>query len=151
MSAEGAVPTLAVRTLVLLGLWLCLLSALACIWEVLALQMPDSPFHVGVLAGPIVQLRSFSFGLGVGALVLAQLWPQLYAPGRGLLVLGLLLVGSLLHVGALGYAAGQGMVGVQLLDPRLDARLVVYLRGFAHALCLLALIAVSVRAVRNFR
>jgi len=151
MSAEGAHPPLAVRTLVSLGLLLWLLSGLSCVWEVLALQMPDSPFHVGVLAGPIVQLRAFSFGLGTASLLLAWLWPQLYGPGRGLPVLGLLLVGSLLHVGALAYAAGQGMVGVQLLDPRLDSRLVVYVRGFAHALCLLALVAIGVRATRRFR
>lgn len=151
MSAEGALPSLAVRTLVLLGLWLWLLSGLACVWEVLALQMPDSPFHMGVLAGPIVQLRSFSFGLGTGALLVAGLWPRLYGPGHGLPVLGLLVTGSLLHVGALAYAAGQGMVGVQLLDPRLDARLVVYLRSFAHGLCLMGLITLSVRAVRRFR
>lgn len=151
MSADGARPPLAVRTLILLGLLLWLSSGLSCVWEVLALQMPDSPFHVGVLAGPIVQLRSFSFGLGTAALVLSWLWPQLYGPGHGLLILGLLVIGSLLHVAALGYAAGQGMVGVQLLDPRLDARSVVYVRAVAHALCLLGLSAIGVRAVRRLR
>jgi hypothetical protein len=151
MLAPGALPTLAVRTLILLGLWLCILSALGCVWELLALQMPDSPFHLGVLAGPIGQLRSFSFGLGLGSLVLAWLWPQLYGSGHGFLVLGLWLLASLLQAGALSYAAGQGMVGVQLLDPRLDARLVVYTRIFAHGLSLLALLALAVRAVRRLR
>ena len=58
-----------VRTLARLALSLCCISALACVWELFALQVPDSPFHFGVLSGPIVQLRNFSFALGLGALL----------------------------------------------------------------------------------
>jgi hypothetical protein len=138
-----------VRVLARLGLGLCLLSGLACVWELLALQMPDSPFHLGVLSGPIAQLRGFSFGLGLGALGLAGLWPGLYAAGEGRWVLWTLLAAATIQVLALGYAAGQGMVGVQLLDPRLDARLVVYARLGSHGLLLLGLSALLVRALRG--
>lgn len=135
--------------LLLLGLGLCVLSALSCVWEMLALQMPDSPMHVGVLAGPIAQLRNFSFGLGVGSLVLSLCWPQLFAAGTGKVVAWLWLAGALLHVAALCYAATQGMVSVQFFDPRLDARVVVYTRAIAHALSVGALLMVSARAVRE--
>jgi hypothetical protein len=132
-----------------LGLFLCLLSGLSCVWELLALQMPDSPFHIGVLSGPIVQLRSFSFGLGLGALALAAVWPSLYAEDEGRWLLWTLLGAALLQVLALGYAASQGMVGVQLLDPRLDARLVVYTRLLSHGLLLLGLGALLWRSLRG--
>ena len=137
-----------VRTLARLALCLCSVSALACVWELFALQMPDSPFHLGVLSGPIAQLRNFSFGLGLGALGLAWLWRGLYAAHEGRWQLWTLLSAALLQVMALGYAAAQGMVGVQLLDPRLDARLVVYVRLAAHALLLVGLFALLVRVFR---
>lgn len=148
MSPPASFP---VRTLLLLGLGLSLYSALCCVWEVLALQMPDSPLHVGVLAGPIAQLRNFSFGFGVGSLVLASVWSLLFGANESRWLMALWLAGALLHVAALSYAAARGMVGVQLLDPRLDARLLVYTRGLAHALTLAFLIAASVRALKNAR
>lgn len=137
------------RLLLLAGLWLCLVSGVACVWELLALQMPDSPFHVGVLSGPIAQLRNFSFGLGLGLLVMSTLWRSLYAADQALWLAYTLSGAAWLQVGALGYAAGQGMVGVQLLDPRLDARLVVYVRLFAFAALLIGLVTLLVRALRS--
>jgi hypothetical protein len=141
----------ATRSLVLVGLWLCLVGGVACVWELLALQMPDSPFHVGVLSGPIAQLRNFSFGLGLGLLVLSMLWRSLYSEGEARWLLFTLIGAALLQAGALGYAAGQGMVGVQLLDPRLDARLVVYVRLLAYAALLVGLVTLLVRAARRSR
>lgn len=138
-----------VRILVCLALGFCCLSAASALWEFLALQMPDSPFHLGVLSGPIAQLRNFSAALGLGALALAPLWPALYAPGQGRIVLALLLLGSSVLVAALAYAAGLGMVGVQLLDPRLDARLLAHGRAFGHGVLTLALALLLVRALRR--
>ncbi len=134
-----------------MGLALCVCAALANVWEMLTLQVPDSPFHVGVLSGPVSQLRGFSFGLGLGALALAWAWPVLYAPGEGALAARAYLLGGLTHVAALVYAASQGMVGVQLLDARLDARLVVYARGLSHVLVLGALGSLCWRAFRRTR
>jgi hypothetical protein len=139
----------AVRSLVRLALALLCLSAGAASWEFLALQIPDSPFHVGVLSGPIAQARNFSAVLGVGALALSSLWPRLYRAGEGRTALALGLVGTCALIAALFYAAGQGMVGAQLLDPRLDARLVAYARALGHGLLTLALLLVLVRAVRT--
>jgi hypothetical protein len=135
--------------LVRLALFLCCLSAGAACWEFLALQMPDSPFHVGVLSGPIAQLRNFSAALGIGALALAAAWPRLYAPDDGLPLFLLLLSGTAVLLGALLYAALQGMVGAQLLDPRLDARLLAYARALGHGLLTLALGLLLWRSLRR--
>jgi hypothetical protein len=137
------------RVLLRLALALCCLSAAAACWEFLALQMPDSPFHLGVLGGPIAQLRNFSAALGIAALALTPVWPHLYPEGAGRLVLGLMLVATSILLGALLYAASQGLVGVQLLDPRPDARLVAYARAAGHGLLLCALALVFLRALRS--
>ncbi|HEX6242074.1 MAG TPA: hypothetical protein VFZ61_14290 [Polyangiales bacterium] len=138
-----------VRTLARLALSLCCLSALACVWELSALQVPDSPFHFGVLSGPIVQLRNFSFALGLGALGLSAVWRRLYAQGEGRWQLWTLVGAALVQVAALTYAAANGMVGVQLLDPRVDARVVVYVRLVGHAALLVGLGALLVRVWRR--
>jgi hypothetical protein len=148
MPGSHSLPSAEVRALLRLGLSLCVCALLASVWEVLTLQAPDSPFHVGVLSGPVSQLRGFSFGLGLGALALAWTWSLLYPAGEGALAARAYMLGALIHVAALGYAATQGMVGVQVLDARLDARLVVYARGLAHVLVLGALGSQCWRAFR---
>lgn len=137
------------RLLLALGLAFWLLSALSSLWEGLSLQVPDSPFHVGVLAGPIAQFRQACFGFGTGAVFLWSVWARLFPRGTGKITLGLLVSGALLQVLALAYAAAQGMLAVQLLDPRGDARAVVYVRLFAHALTLGALSMLAARAVAS--
>lgn len=125
-----------------------LVAGLAGVWEVLALQWPDSPFHAGVLAAPVAQLGGFAFALGVALLAAAWLWPTLYAGARGRYALALLLAGAALQLGTLGYAAAHGLMAVQIIDPRPDARWLVSLRGVGHGLVLLALLDALVRALR---
>ncbi|HEY6879013.1 MAG TPA: hypothetical protein VI299_13390, partial [Polyangiales bacterium] len=115
----------------------------------LALQPPGSPLHLGVLAGPIGQLRNFTFAHGAAALLLAAVWMRLYDTGSSRWVAWLFVLGALIHTLALGYAAAHGLLAVQLLDPRLDARLVLYARAFAHALTCLGLPAVCIRSLRQ--
>lgn len=128
------------------GLWL--LAALACVWEVLALQPPDSPLHVGVLASPVAQLRGFSFGLGCVGAVMALCWERLYDVGRGRVVALSFALGALLHTAALSYAAARGLLAIQAFDPRADARYALYIRALAHALTMLSIAALSARALR---
>jgi len=142
------------RLLVVVGLSLWLLSAVACVWEVLVLQPPDSPLHVGVLASPVAQLRSYTFGLGTGCMVLALLWPLLYPPlfpNAGRWVAFTLSAGALLHALTLTYAAQRGLLAVQLFDPRADARYTLYLRALAHALTIASTIALLLRALSSAR
>jgi hypothetical protein len=136
------------QLLLRVGLALWLLSAGACVWELLALQPPDSPLRVGVLASPVAQLRNFSFALGSGALIVALLWRHLYVDGGGRTVALLLSSGALLHVAALCFTAARGLLAVQLLDPRADARYAVYTRAVAHALTTTALLALLLRRAR---
>jgi hypothetical protein len=137
------------RLLVRVGLSLWLFAGLACVWEVLAVQPPDSPLHLGVLAGPIAQLATAAFALGAVHLLLALWWPALYPRDQGKLVASLLIVGALIQVLALLYAASRGLMAVQLLDPRMDARLALYTRGLGHSLTLVAGLALLVRASRR--
>lgn len=136
------------RILIRVGLSLWLLAAFALAWEALALQAPDSPLHVGILAGPIAQLCSQSFGLGAGLFVAAALWPLTHARDRGRFTLALLLAGAVLSSAALTYAASEGIVGAQVYDPRPDARRVVYARGVGLGLLVLALLDILLRSLR---
>lgn len=128
------------------GMWL--LAALACVWEVLAMQPPDSPLHVGVLASPVAQLRGFTFGLGCVGAVMALSWERLYEAGRGRAVALTFVLGALLHTAALSYAAARGLLAIQAFDPRPDARYTLYVRTLAHALTMLSVAVLSTRALR---
>jgi hypothetical protein len=131
-----------------LGLWV--LSGLCQVWEVLAVQSPDSPFHLGVLAGPVAQLRSHCFGLGAVCVGLSCLWP-LFKLEPGWLLLGVFFAGVVLETAALTWAAASGMLAAQVFDPRPDARLMLYLRAFGHALNLIAGVAFFVCSARSLR
>ncbi|MDB4974001.1 MAG: hypothetical protein JWN48_2342 [Myxococcaceae bacterium] len=148
LSAPGH-PTFEARLLVRAGLALWLLALLSSVWEVLALQPPDSPLHLGVLSGPIAQLTTFAFALGTVSLLVGLLWSALYAQGEGRAVSWLLVIGAALHVLALSVAAARGLLAVQLLDPRLDARLLLYGRGLALGLTFLALLLIVARSLRR--
>lgn len=136
------------RLFVRTALVLWLVAAFATVWEVLALQGPDSPLRFGILAGPIAQLRDYSFAMGAALVAAAWLWPKLYSERGGRVASLLLVSGALIHVVALGYAASQGMVGVQFFDPRPDARWLVLTRGLGHLLMVAGLASATVRAFR---
>jgi hypothetical protein len=137
------------RLLLRLGLALWVVAILASAWELLALQPPDSPLHVGVLAGPIAQLSTFAFAHGAAAWLLALGWTRLVEDGRWLA--WSFTCGSLLHVGALVYAAARGLLAVQLLDPRADARFAVYMRVLGQLVTTCTLLALCWRALRPQR
>src|SRR6195952_5602000 len=110
MPSAASQPSFEARLLVGAGFALWLLAALAAVWEVLALQPPDSPLHLGVLSGPIAQLRTFAFALGTSAVLVGSLWPALYTQGQGRWVAWLLVVGAVLHVTMLLVAAARGLL-----------------------------------------
>lgn len=137
------------RLLAQVGLALWLVSGLSGVWEVLALQAPESPFHLGVLSGPITQLRTYSFGLGTVLCVLALLVPLLAPQGGVRPWVYALIFGVLLHTGTLLVAASRGMNAVQIFDPREDARMLLYARAVAHGITLLAGLGLLVQALRR--
>ncbi|MFT3925577.1 MAG: hypothetical protein QM778_23760 [Myxococcales bacterium] len=138
------------RVLAVVGLALWLLAGGSEVWEVLAVQAPDSPFHLGLLAGPVAQLRAHSFGLGAVCIGMACCW-NLFGPACGWLWASVFLAGAALETTALLWAAGHGMLAVQVFDPRADARLVLYVRAAGHTLSWLAGLALWVRALRSWR
>lgn len=139
------------RLLSLLGLGLWLVAAVAGIWEALASQSPDSPFHLGILAGPVAQLESHSFMLGTVLMGLSWAWPRWVAPEQGTFALYTLVGGALLETFSLAWAASSGMLAVQILDPRPDARLMLYARALGHSAFLLGGLCLVPHAVRALR
>src|SRR5690349_4408757 len=107
MPAKSLTFTAQARVLALVGVGLWLLASACQVWEVLAVQSPDSPFHLGVLAGPVAQLRAHCFGLGTVCAGLALLWP-LFQIERGWWLLATFLGGALLETAALTWAATSG-------------------------------------------
>ena len=140
------------RLLAVFGLGLWLAAGICEVWEVLAVQSPDSPFHLGVLAGPVTQLRGHCFGLGTLSVGLACLWSLFghraarLAPARTAF-----LAGASLETLALLWAAASGMLAAQVFDPRPDARLMLYLRALGRGLVLLAGTGFFARAVIGAR
>jgi hypothetical protein len=139
------------RLLLVLGLTLWLVSGLSQVWEVLAAQSPDSPFHFGVLTGPVAQLRATSFGMGAMCMGLAWGWGAWFGPGQGRVILGLFLLGVALETAALWIAAARGLLAVQFFDPRPDAQVLLVLRAVGHGLCLASGVALLIKAIRSLR
>ncbi|MEM9195142.1 MAG: hypothetical protein AAGF12_38575 [Myxococcota bacterium] len=140
-STEGAsAPRRAVVVLVRFGAVLLLLGALSAIWEILASQAPSSPYHVGVLPGPVEQLRITATFLGFGSLAAAWLLPWI-APRRDpWTLIGVYATGVVVTLAVMTYAANTGMYGIQIADPRPDSRVLFWLRASGQTLILGALI-----------
>jgi hypothetical protein len=152
MAAPRSVLSLAIpRLFVAAGVtfWAC--SALAAFWEALALQSPVSPLHVGVLVGPVTQLRNGTFAFGTACFSLAATWAQIFEPRGGLLAFTLLLGSAALHTLALGFAAAQGLLAVQYGDPRADAHALVLVRLVSHGFTTMGLLLLLRPALSRVR
>jgi hypothetical protein len=136
------------RVLVRLAVVLLLIAAGAGIWEILASQSPTSPYHIGVLPGPVSQFRNTSTILALVTFATAWLMPWLAGARRETidavrepwLLVGLYHLGVLVTVGSFAYGATTGMHGVQIEDPRPDSQWLFGIRLVGYAtlgLCLL--------------
>jgi hypothetical protein len=110
------------RATVKLGLALLGVAAAGVVAHTLSVQTPSSPWWIGVLPGPIAQLRDASALLG--ALLLAGAPYMSARPGErepfGLVIA--LHAGALLVLATLVIGATTGMYGVQIEDPRPASR-----------------------------
>lgn len=97
---------------------LLLAAAAAGVWELLASQAPGSPLYLGMLPAPIERLRHDTFDFGVLLAIAGLLLGERALPRRVLIWLA---AGSALLLLSGVYAAGTGMVGVQITDLRPDA------------------------------
>lgn len=120
------------QALVRLGLVVLLGAAVAAVWEVLALQAPTSPYHFGVLPGPVGALRDSASITALCLFAAAWLWPWA-SQGRELRAwLVLVHVGVIVSLGALTYGATTGMYGVQIDDLRVDSRWLFRIRAMGQ-------------------
>jgi len=109
------------RAIVRLAIGLLLASAAAAVWEVLARQSPTSAWHVGLLPGPVAELRDTATTLALASFAAAWLIPWAAPVKEPWIWVGALHFGAILSVVALTYGATTGMYGVQIDDPRPDS------------------------------
>jgi uncharacterized membrane protein (DUF441 family) len=110
------------KATVRLGVVSLMVAALASAWELLALQAPGSPLHIGVLPGPVTALRELALVVGLLLLAAGLLMPWATGQrGEPRVLTRMLHAGTVLALGAQAYGAAQGMNGVQLGDLRADA------------------------------
>lgn len=128
------------RAFVRLGVVLLLVAAVAGVWEMLAMQIPSSQYRVGVLPGPIGQLREMAVVIALVLFAGAWLMPWLAPDREPWLLCVAVHVGALVTLGAMAYGATTGMYGVQIYDPRLESQVLFIVRWAGQAvlgLCLL--------------
>jgi hypothetical protein len=109
------------RALIRLAMALLLITALAALWELFASQVPNSPFSLGMLPGPIASFRNAAFSFALVLVSVAWLIPWAYQNGEPRLLVALAYLGVLVTLGGSFYGALHGMSGVQIIDPRPDA------------------------------
>lgn len=128
------------RSFVRLGVVLLVAAAAAGVWEMLAMQVPSSDYRVGVLPGPIGQLREMATTVGLVLFAAAWLMPWI-APERQPWVLCVAVhVGAVVTIGAMAYGATTGMYGVQIYDPRPDSQWLFIVRWIGQGLLGLCLL-----------
>jgi hypothetical protein len=127
-------------------------AAITGVYELVALQVPGSPLHIGVLPVPIGALRELSLVLSLLLLAAAALFRWAFgesAPRAARVAFALLTAGALLALAAQTYGALHGMHGVQMSDLRPDARAVFYARHFGLLLFALGFAPIGVRVLRR--
>jgi len=132
-----------------LGALTLLVGLAAGIFELMATQAPYTPLHFGVLAAPFTQLRSSAFWLSLFACVCAWLRPKLGSEREVWILFGLLSAGSVLSLGAMAWAAGEGMMAIQVFDPRPGARWFALVRLLGQGLVLFGGLMVARRLLRR--
>lgn len=128
------------RAFVRLGVVVLLVAAAAGVWEMLAMQIPSSQYRVGVLPGPIGQLREMAVVIALVLFAGAWLMPWLAADREPWVLCVAVHVGAVVTLGAMAYGATTGMYGVQIYDPRLESQVLFIVRWVGQAvlgLCLL--------------
>jgi hypothetical protein len=109
-------------------------GALGHAWELLAIQAPSSPWHVGgfPLAVARFALHAWITGLAVWALA-----PRRRDGSRALLALTA--AGAALSLGALGASAATGLLGVQIRDARAGSAVILGARVVGGVLLAVAM------------
>lgn len=139
------------KTLVRLALLCFAVAAFGFVWEILAAQAPTSPYHVGILPGPVEVFRNAAFALGLIHLILAMGWEWASEGGDLRWHVRALIAGTVLTLVALAYAATTGMKGVQIHDPRVDAAWLFRVRAIGALILGIVLFDLARRVWRALR
>jgi len=132
-----------------LGALTLLIGLGAGVFELMATQAPYTPLHFGVLAAPFSQLRGAAFWLGLFAFVCAWLRPRLGSERASWILFGLVSAGSVLSLSAMAWAAAEGMMAIQVFDPRPGAGWLAIVRLLGQGLVLIAALDVARRLLRR--
>ena len=135
------------RAFVRLGVALLVVAACAGVWEMLAMQVPSAEYRVGVLPGPIGQLREMGALLGLACIGLAWLVPFIAKDREPWTLCVALHAGALITIAALIYGATTGMYGVQIWDPRPDSQALFIVRWIGQGILGLCLLDVARRVI----
>lgn len=123
-------------------------GVVASFFVIATLQAAYSPLALALPAGPFEQLETEAFRLAAASFFLAWLWPRLGDGSHERRFGALLATGAFTKLGLLAFAASQGMMAMQAIDPRpLPPRLFL-VRMFANALLLAAFAWAATRALR---
>jgi hypothetical protein len=124
------------RAFVRLGVVLLLVAAAAGIWEMLAMQAPGSPWHAGVLPGPIATLRTTATTIALVLFAFAWLMPWAAARGEPRVLVIAIHAGAAILIASLAYGATTGMYGVQIDDLRAGSRWLFRVRALGTLILL---------------
>ena len=127
------------RAFIDLAMALLVTTFLAGVWELLASQGPSSEFRIGVLPGPVAQLRAAAMTLALLCFAVAWLLPKIATDREPWLLVGFAYAGTIVTLGAMAYGATTGMYGVQIADPRADSQVLLAVRLGGQILLLIAL------------
>jgi hypothetical protein len=129
-----------------LGCSVLLAAALAGAWEILAAQAPGSPLYLGMLPGPIANLRESASELGVLLVLASLLLGERDVGGRWF---GALAAGTALTLLCGLYGAAMGMHGTQLFDLRADAAWLFLAKQLGRALAFAGLARIAWLGLRK--
>jgi len=116
------------RAFVRLAVILLVVAAAAGVWEMLAMQVPSSQYRVGLLPGPIGQLREMATATALTCFAAAWLVPFIAPSKEPWALCTAVHVGAVVTLGAMTYGATTGMYGVQMWDPRFDSQVLFIVR-----------------------
>lgn len=128
-----------------LAIGLLIAAAAASVWEILARQAPSSGWHMGVLPGPVAELRDTTVTFALLFFAAAWLVPVIAPDREPWVLVGALYAGAIITVAALVYGATTGMYGVQIDDPRPDSVWLFKIRAFGQLLLVAGLLDIARR------
>jgi hypothetical protein len=136
------------RATVKLALALLAIAAIGVVVHTLAAQGPSSPWWLGILPGPVAQLRDTSALLGALLLAAAPYISARSGEREPWSLVVALYVGVVIVLVTLAIGATSGMYGVQIEDPRVANRWLFRARSLGELILFGGLVAFARRAWR---